>query len=258
LADHGYRELARRVQDRYSLRCAPHFIGALWDTLAWVDSWITTEVNSSNDNPLFDALTGRAVNGGNFAGSHIGLAMDGLRTAVASVADLLDRQFALVVDDKFSEGLPSNLAPQVHPGHPEQGLRHGFKGLQIACSALTAEALHLCLPVTVFSRSTECHNQDKVSMGLIAARRTRDVVRLTEHVVAMHLLAVCQAADLRGSARLGVTRAIYDRVRAISPGLESDRELEDDIARLVAVLRDGSLFAGLDPDDRDCSGDAWS
>jgi histidine ammonia-lyase/phenylalanine ammonia-lyase len=254
----GYRQLQRRVQDRYSLRCAPHFVGALWDTLAWVDSWVTTEINSSNDNPLFDQLSGRAVNGGNFAGSHIGLAMDGLRTAVASVADLLDRQLALVVDDKFSEGLPPNLAPQVQPGHPEEGLRHGFKGMQIACSALTAEALHLCTPVTVFSRSTECHNQDKVSMGLIAALRTRDVVRLTEHVVAMHLLVLCQAADLRGPSRLGATRAIYDRVRAISPGLERDRELEDDIAGLVAVLRDGSLFAGLDPDERESGGGVWS
>ena len=242
----GYRELPRRVQDRYSLRCAPHFVGALWDTLAWVESWLTVEINSSNDNPLFDTMEGRSISGGNFAGSHVGLAMDSLRTAVASVADLLDRQLATVVDEKLSEGLPPNLAPPVPKGHAEEGLRHGFKGMQIACSALTAEALHLCTPVTVFSRSTECHNQDKVSMGSIAARRTRDVVRLTENVVAMQLLALCQAADLRGPDRLGTTRVIYERVRTVSRQVTGDREMEDDIAAVVDMIRDGSLFAELE------------
>src|SRR4029077_14572197 len=116
---------------------------------------------------------------------------------------------------------------------------------QIACSALTAEALQLCTPLTLFSRSTECHNQDKVSMGSIAARRTRDVVRLTETVIAIHLLALCQAADLRGADRLGVTRSIYERVRAVSRRVDADRELGDDIARVAGLVRDGSLFADL-------------
>jgi phenylalanine ammonia-lyase len=258
LRSEGYRELPRRVQDRYSVRCAPHFIGALWDTLTWVENWLTTEINSSNDNPLFDAVSGRSMNGGNFAGSHVGLAMDALRTAVASVADLLDRQLALVVDEKFSNGLPPNLSPSVPPGHSEEGLRHGFKGLQIACSALTAEALNLCTPVTVFSRSTECHNQDKVSMGTIAARRTRDVVRLTENVVAIHLLALCQAASLLGPERLGTTRVIYDRVRAVSARLEGDREMESDVAAVVSILRDGSLFAGLALEDAEGGVREWS
>lgn len=240
-----YRELPRRVQDPYSLRCAPHFIGALWDTLRWVDEWLTVEVNSSNDNPLFDSASGRPINCGNFAGSHVGLAMDSLRTAVASVADLLDRQLALIVDEKFNNGLAPNLAPRLPPGHLQAGLNHGFKALQIACSALTAEALQLCTPLTAFSRSTECHNQDKVSMGSIAARRTRDVVQLTERVLAIHLLALCQAADLRGAGRLGVTRSVYERVRAVSRWLEADRELEDDIAAVVELMRDGSLFEDL-------------
>ena len=246
--EEGFRELPRRVQDRYSVRCAPHFVGALWDTLSWVEDWLTVEINSSNDNPLFDTAEGRSISGGNFAGSHVGLAMDSLRTAVASVADLLDRQLASIVDEKLSEGLPPNLAPPVPRGHAEEGLRHGFKGLQIACSALTAEALHLCAPLTAFSRSTECHNQDKVSMGSIAARRTRDVVRLTESVIAMHLLALAQAADLRGPDRLGATRSVYERVRMVSRGLNGDRELEDDVTAVAGLVRDGSLFAGLNLD----------
>jgi len=244
----GYRELPNRIQDRYSIRCAPQFIGTLWDTLHWVERWLAVEVNSSNDNPLFDTSSGRVFSGGNFAGGHVALAMDALRTAVASAADMLDRQLALVVDEKFSGGLPPNLAMPVPQGHAEEGLRHGFKGAQIACSALVAEALNLCTPVTVFSRSTECHNQDKVSMGTIAARRTRDVVRLVENVVAFHLLALCQAADLRGPALLGKTRMVWERVRAVVPQLHADREMDSELAAVVQLLRNGSLLEGLELD----------
>jgi phenylalanine ammonia-lyase len=241
LGERNVRELPRRVQDRYSLRCAPHFIGALWDTLDWVERWLAVEINSSNDNPLFDVASGRVMNGGNFAGSHVGVAMDALRTAVASVGDLLDRQLALVVDDRTSGGLPANLAPPVDADHPEAGLRHGFKGMQMAASALVAEALHLCMPVTAFSRSTECHNQDKVSMATIAARRTREVLRLCQQVAAIHLLALCQAADLRGSQRLGATRFAHHQVRMVSAPVCSDRPLEDDVAAVLRLVRRGQL-----------------
>ena len=101
-------------------------------------------------------------------------------------------------------------------------------------SSLTAEALSLCMPLAAFSRSTECHNQDKVSMGTTAARRTRDVVRLTERVAAIHLLALCQAADLRGPDGLGRTRAIYDCVRAKAPTVQGDREMEREIEDVPA------------------------
>jgi histidine ammonia-lyase/phenylalanine ammonia-lyase len=158
----------------------------------------------------------------------------------------LDRQLELVVDEKFNRGLTPNLIPAFPAGHPEEGLNHGFKGMQIACSSLTADALSRCMPLTVFSRSTECHNQDKVSMGATAARQARDVVALTEKVAAIHLLALCQAADLRGVDGLGATRAIYDRIRAVSPPLESDREMAGDIALVVGLLHDGTLTAELE------------
>ncbi|HET8619381.1 MAG TPA: aromatic amino acid ammonia-lyase [Acidimicrobiales bacterium] len=245
-ADDGYREVAVPIQDHYSVRCAPHFTGVLWDVLAWVGDWLETEINSSNDNPLFDATSGAVLSGGNFAGGHVALAMDALRPALASVADLVDRQLELVVDEKFNRGLTPNLVPALPPGHPEAGLNHGFKGMQISCSSLTAEALSRCMPLTAFSRSTECHNQDKVSMGTTAARCTRDVVTLVEKVVAIHLLALCQAADLRGPARLAPrTRLVHDRVRAQVPRLETDRPMADDIARVVDLLVSGRLLADL-------------
>jgi histidine ammonia-lyase/phenylalanine ammonia-lyase len=241
----AYRELVQKVQDRYSVRCAPHFTGVLRDTLDWVERWLDVEINSTNDNPLFDAASGRVHSGGNFAGGHVALAMDSLKTAVASVGDLMDRQLELVVDEKFNNGLTPNLIPRVAADDPEAGLNHGFKAMQLACSSLTAEALSACMPLTVFSRSTECHNQDKVSMGATAARRARDVVALVEKVAAIHLIALCQAADLRGADRLGATRRTYDIVRSHVAPLDVDRSMADDIARVVELIRDGTLTDGL-------------
>jgi histidine ammonia-lyase/phenylalanine ammonia-lyase len=241
----GFRELEASVQDKYSIRCAPQFTGVLWDTLEWVERWLEVEINSSNDNPLFDAESGAVHSGGNFAGGHVALAMDALKTAVASVGDLMDRQLELVVDEKFNHGLTPNLIPRLPPGHPEEGLNHGFKAMQLACSSLCAEALSRCMPLSAFSRSTECHNQDKVSMGATAARQARDVVELVEKIAAIHLIALCQAADLRGPGGLGRTRMVYERVRSRVAALEIDRPMADDIAAVVDMARDGTLTAGL-------------
>jgi phenylalanine ammonia-lyase len=243
--DGQYRELQVAIQDKYSLRCAPHFIGVLWDTLEWVSRWLEIEINSTNDNPLYDVLHRRVLSGGNFAGGHVGLAMDALKTAVASVGDLLDRQLELIVDEKFNQGLTPNLIPLLPDGHPDLGLNHGFKGMQLACSSLAAEALNRCMPMTVFSRSTECHNQDKVSMGATAARQARDVIVLVEKVAAIHLIALCQAADLRGVEKLGRTRIVFNRIRDRVPRLDEDREMQGDIEAVVEMLHDGSLTAGL-------------
>jgi histidine ammonia-lyase/phenylalanine ammonia-lyase len=243
----GQRRLEVRIQDNYSLRCAPHCTGALYDTLAWARQWLETEINSSNDNPLFEVESGRAHSGGNFSGFHVGLAMDGLKTAVASVADQLDRQFALLVDERFSNGLPANLSPPRASNDPERGIHHGFKGAQLAISALTAEALQRAMPMTVFSRSTECHNQDKVSMAMTAARQARDVVEIAERVASMHLLACCQAADLRGADLLAPrTRLVYERIREVSAEVDRDRELQHDIGRVAELLRSDELLDGLE------------
>lgn len=242
----GFRTLERPIQDRYSVRCAPHVTGVLRDTLAWAADWTKIEINSSNDNPLFDTDANVVVNGGNFYGGHIGQAMDALKTAVASVGDLLDRQLQLIVDEKYNNGLTPNLIPRFADDDWEAGLHHGFKSLQLVASALTAEALKLTMPATSFSRSTEAHNQDKVSMGTIAARDARTVVELVRQVAAIHLLALCQAADLRGPDRLSPpTAAAHAAVRAVSPRLDGDRGLESDIRRVTELIATGQLHAAV-------------
>lgn len=228
------------IQDKYSIRCAPQCIGALYDTADWVEQWLLTELNSANDNPLYDVEAGAVHSAGNFSGFHVALAMDSLKTAVASIVDLMDRQMELLVDEKFSNGLTPNLAGRAD--RADAALDHGYKGIQIAMSALAAEALNRTMPMTSFSRSAECHNQDKVSMGATAARQARDVLEIAERAAAMHVLAGCQAADLRGASRLGGTRAAYERVRAVSPPLEQDRPMDAEIMAVTDLIRRGMLL----------------
>lgn len=242
VGERGYVRQARAIQDRYSLRCAPHVIGMVRDTISWVRGWLRTEINSSSDNPLFDAEAATVHNGGNFYGGHLAHAMDSLKTAVANLADLLDRQLELIVDEKYNNGLTPNLVPRFAPNDWRAGLHHGFKGMQLACSAITAEALKGTTPASVFSRSTESHNQDKVSMAPIAARDARAVAALTEEVTAIHLLTLCQALELRGVDRAGTaTRAVHTLVRQQVPPVHDDRAMDTDITTVLALIRSGEL-----------------
>jgi histidine ammonia-lyase len=229
-----------RLQDRYSIRCAPHVIGVLQDSLPWLRGFIEIELNSANDNPLVDGKAGRVLHGGHFYGGHIAFAMDALKTCIANLADLLDRQLALLVDVKFNHGLPANLSGA---GRERRAINHGFKAVQIGASAWAAEALKLTMPASVFSRSTECHNQDKVSMGTIAARDCLRVLQLSEQVAAAQTLAVTQAVELRRRAagRLELASepaAFLEAVRDEYEFLEEDRPLEQDLRRIVALIQE--------------------
>ncbi len=230
-----------RLQDRYSIRCAPHVIGVLRDSLPWMRSFIETELNSANDNPVIDGEAECVRHGGHFYGGHIAFAMDGLKTCVANLADLMDRQLALLVDVKFNHGLPANLSG-ASPGR--QAINHGFKGVQIGASAWTAEALKLTMPASAFSRSTECHNQDKVSMGTIAARDCLRVLQLSEQVAAAETLAVGQAIELRwrlsGRDREGLAEepsGFLASVREACAFLDEDRPLEPELRRMLTSIR---------------------
>ena len=230
----------QRLQDRYSLRCAPHVIGVLQDALPFLRQYIENEVNSANDNPIIDGVGEHVLHGGHFYGGHIAFAMDSLKNAVANLADLLDRQLAMVVDTKFNHGLPANLSGA---SAERRSINHGFKAVQIGASAWTAEALKLTMPASVFSRSTECHNQDKVSMGTISARDCIRVIELTEQVCAATLLAMVQGIDLRimqgELVRDNLAPALNEcmaQVRELSAFVEEDRALELDLRATCGAI----------------------
>jgi len=229
----------KRLQDRYSIRCAPHVIGVLADALPFLRQSIENELNSANDNPIIDAEGEHVLHGGHFYGGHIAFAMDGMKNAVANLADLLDRQMALMVDARYNHGLPANLSGAEGP---RAAINHGLKALQISASAWTAEALKLTMPASVFSRSTECHNQDKVSMGTIAARDCLRVLELVEQVVAALLITVRQGVWLRQRVqpehRLDVAlSAMMEQLEADVPEIREDRRLEPDLRLLIERIR---------------------
>ncbi len=227
-----------RLQDRYSLRCAPHVLGVLADSLGLLRQFIETELNSANDNPIIDAEAERVLHGGHFYGGHIAFAMDSLKNLVGNVADLLDRQLALLVDSRYNHGLPSNLS-----GAPAATamINHGFKAVQIGASAWTAEALKNTMPASVFSRSTECHNQDKVSMGTIAARDALRSLELAEQVAAATLLAANQGAWLRlqqGARALPAPLLqMHAQLAADFPPVIEDRALDGELRLCLSRIR---------------------
>lgn len=222
------------LQDPYSLRCAPHVLGVLEDALAWIVPWVETEANGVSDNPLLDPESGDVLTGGNFYGGHIAFAMDSLKAILASVGDLCDRQLAQLIDPRFNRGLPSCLT---NGGGTESGLHHGFKAAQITASALTAETLRNTMPAAAFSRSTESHNQDKVSLGTIAARDAGRAVDTTSGVVAILLLAGAQACELRGSleSRPAIA-ALVNAIRNHVPAIVEDRPMDGDIETLSQAI----------------------
>ncbi|MFP2910920.1 histidine ammonia-lyase [Pyxidicoccus sp. 3LFB2] len=229
----------QRLQDRYSLRCAPHVLGVLEDALPFFRTQIENELNSANDNPLIDPDAERVLHGGHFYGGHIAFAMDSLKNAVANVADLLDRQLALLVDTRFNHGLPANLSGATGP---RAAINHGLKALQISVSAWTAEALKLTMPASVFSRSTECHNQDKVSMGTISARDCLRVLELSEQVVAALLIAARQGITLRhrvdGAVKLAPSLAgMQADLEKRLPLVVEDRALDRELQGLLVAIR---------------------
>ncbi len=238
LGDEAAPRNEHRLQDRYSLRCAPHVIGVLEDALPMLRQFIETELNSANDNPLVDPDAERILHGGHFYGGHIAFAMDAMKNAVANLADLLDRQLALLVDARYNHGLPANLSAVTGARAP---INHGLKALQISVSAWTAEALKLTMPASVFSRSTECHNQDKVSMGTIAARDALRVIELTEQVIAAMLIAARQATSLReglGTAMPAALAPMHADLAARIALVEEDRALDGELRALIADVRE--------------------
>jgi histidine ammonia-lyase len=241
----GKESPKREIQDRYSIRCSPHLLGAARDALAWAEGVLATEVNGVSDNPLVDPDSGEILNGGNFYGGHVALAMDLLKVALATAANLFDRQFALLVGDA-NHDYPETLLPDEWLPPAERGLHHGLKALQITVSALAALVSQRSSSDAVHSRQTECGNQDIVSMGTNAALNARAAVELTEQILAGWLIALSQAAAIKGEGVLSPhSRELVARIRAVVPVVKADRPLDAELERLAVQVVRGDAGKGL-------------
>ncbi len=235
--------LEEQIEDAYSLRATPQVLGPVVDTTAFVQQTVETELNSSNDNPLIIVERGDAFHNANFHGQYMANAMDQLAIVLTNMCNLSDRRNDRLLDPAHNGTLPPFLCKE------NPGMRLGLMGGQFAATSLVAENRALCTPVSIQTLTSTGDFQDHVSMGLVAARRTRDVLRNSYYVLGFELLCACQAADQRGVGDLSsATRAVHDIVREKIPYLDHDEPLTDHIEQAAALLRSGALLAALPSD----------
>ncbi|WP_454719848.1 MULTISPECIES: tyrosine 2,3-aminomutase [Cupriavidus] len=224
------------IQKAYTLRCIPQVLGAVRDTLGHCAAVVERELNSSNDNPLFFD-DGELFHGGNFHGQQVAFAMDFLAIAATQLGVVSERRLNRLLSPHLNNGLPAFLAAA------NEGLSCGFAGAQYPATALIAENRTICSPASIQSVPSNGDNQDVVSMGLIGARNARRIIDNNQYILAVELLAACQAAELAGAvAHLSPAgRAVFGFVRERVPFLDMDRYMTDDIEAIAAQLRAGAL-----------------
>ena len=225
-----------RIQDAYSLRCAPQVQGAARETLAFVRGVIETEVNAATDNPLiFEPDT--AISGGNFHGEPIGMVMDYLGIALSEVAAISERRTFRLTDAKLNAGLPPMLVDR-----PEDaGLNSGLMMPQYTAASLVLENQTLACPDSVHSLPTSAEQEDHNANSMTAARHTNQILQNTNHVIAIEMYTAARALDLRlrgrPESRLGQgTGAMHKKIRAMVPYLAGDAYWGPEIQKVKELI----------------------
>ena len=235
----SHREAHGRVQDAYSLRCAPQVTGAARDTLVWVEGVVGAELESAIDNPV--VLTdGTVASSGNFHGAPLALAADFLAIAAADVGSIAERRIDRLMDTNRSEGLPPFLGD-------DPGVDSGLMIAQYSAAALVAENRRLAAPASVDTIPTSAMQEDHVSMGWGAARKLRVLLGNLRDIIAVELLAAARGLDLRAPLEPApASAAVVSLLRDTVAGPGPDRFVAPDIAAVSALVGDGSVLAAVE------------
>ncbi|WP_327115174.1 histidine ammonia-lyase [Nocardia sp. NBC_01730] len=223
-----------RVQDAYSLRCAPQVHGAARDTVAHAETVADRELASAIDNPVVLG-DGRLESNGNFHGAPLAYVLDFLAIPVADVASMAERRTDRMLDVARSHGLPAFLAA-------DPGVDSGHMIAQYTQAAMVSELKRLAVPASVDSIPSSAMQEDHVSMGWSAARKLRTAIDGLTTVLAIEYLTAARALDFRAPLRPApATAAAVALLRTRVDGLGPDRHLAPEIAAAESLLRTGAF-----------------
>ncbi|HEX9815636.1 MAG TPA: histidine ammonia-lyase [Candidatus Thermoplasmatota archaeon] len=226
-----------RVQDAYSIRCAPQVLGASVDAVAYARRVIDIELNSATDNPLIIPGSG-SLSAGNFHGQPLALALDFLAIALSEVANIAERRVDRLVNPHVS-GMKAFL---IESG----GLNSGYMVAQYTAAALVSENKVLSHPASVDSIPTSANQEDHVSMGLTSATKAVRVLENAANVVAIEYMCAAQGLDFRRPVKPGKgSVAAHGKIRRVVPRLVRDRVLAPDIAKIRALMSKGALRSAV-------------
>lgn len=225
------------IEDAYSIRCTPHVIGPVRDSIKWIQAVVNNELNSSNDNPLVIPESHDVFHNGHFHGQYISMAMDHLSIALTTLSNLADRRIDRFMDRHHNNQLPPFLCGE------NPGLRLGLMGGQFMATSLTAENRSLCHPVSIQTLTSTGDFQDIVSLGLVAARRAKEIYDNTAYILAFELLCGAQAAEYRGKELLSsVSKETMRLARTKVPYLSQDEPLTDYLETLAEMIKNGQFL----------------
>jgi histidine ammonia-lyase len=223
-----------KVQDAYSLRCQPQVMGAVLESIRHAAKVLTIEANSVTDNPLIFSDTDEALSGGNFHAEPVALVADQLAVAIAEIGAISERRIATLVDPLLSE-LPAFLVENA-------GLNSGFMIAHVTAASLASENKSFAHPASVDSLPTSANQEDHVSMATFAAYRLGEMIKNTDGIIAIELLAACQAIEfhlpLNTSKDL---HAVFTEVRKNVPNYQVDRYFAPDIEACISMINSGGL-----------------
>jgi histidine ammonia-lyase len=231
-----------RIQDAYSLRCAPQVQGAAMDALLFIKDRIQREINAATDNPLIFG-PGEAISGGNFHGEPIGMVMDFLSIALTEVAGISERRTFRLTDGKLNANLPPMLVDSIEAA----GLNSGLMMPQYTAASLVLESQTLASPDSVYSLPTSAEQEDHNANAMTAARNTASIIQNTAHVLAIEIYCASRAIDLRlrqfPTAEMGCgVSAAYSKIRELVPYRPGDAWWGPEIEKVSEIVSNGILI----------------
>ena len=224
----------KKIQEYYSIRCVPQILGPVKETLDVARSIVENEMNSTNDNPIISIEDQNVYHGGNFHGDYISLEMDKVKLVVTKMTMLAERQLNFLLNNNLNDQFPAFLNKGV------LGLNFGIQGMQFTATSTTAESQMLSNSMYVHSIPNNNDNQDIVSMGTNSAIITKKVIDNGFQVMAIHMIAVCQAIDILSQEqkdRLSPkTIEVYTKIRKVMPIIKEDIAQFENIRNIIALL----------------------